>query len=71
MAKLYNKNIQPACEYCRFGRPAPDADAILCVKKGILRPDSSCGSFRYDPLRRKPKPKAKIYKGYSPDDFKL
>lgn len=71
MANLYNRELPPRCEYCLHGRPAPDADAVLCVKRGIMRPDSSCSKFRYDPLKRVPKPKAKVNNDFGPEDFKL
>lgn len=71
MTRLYNSSIEPSCSYCFFGRPAPDADAILCIKHGILRPTSYCGSFQYDPLKRKPRPRPHIRSSYSPEDFKL
>lgn len=71
MKKITRKDICPACDYCAHGRPAPDAKAVLCVKHGIMDPGSSCRSFHYDPLKRTPKPKAKIYKDFTPEDFEL
>lgn len=71
MKKLFNFTKTPACEYCRHGRLSPDDKMILCVKKGIMMPNSSCASFKYDPLLRKPKPKSRIFKDYSEDDFSI
>lgn len=71
MKKIFRKDLRPACDYCVHGRPAPDANAILCVKHGIMDPGSSCHSFRYDPLKRTPKPKAKIHTEFKPEDFEL
>jgi len=68
---LYNSDIPPRCEYCRHGRPAPDADAILCVKQGIMLPSSSCSKFKYDALKRKPRKAPKLFTDYDPDEFKL
>ena len=48
MKKLFNFNKIPACEYCSFGRFSPDDAMILCIKKGIMMPGSSCSSFKYD-----------------------
>ncbi|MCQ2486333.1 MAG: hypothetical protein MJ129_00165 [Clostridia bacterium] len=71
MSKLYDKNRRPACDYCVHGKPAPDADAVLCSRKGIMSPSSSCSWYKYDPLKRKPKPKMIINTNYTPEDFEL
>ncbi len=71
MKKIFRKDIVPACDYCLHGRPAPDADAVLCVKHGIMQRNSSCRQFKYDPLKRAPKPKARIQTDFKPEDFEL
>ncbi|MDO4832277.1 MAG: hypothetical protein Q4A45_02585 [Clostridia bacterium] len=71
MKKLFNFNKIPACEYCSFGRFSPDDAMILCIKKGIMMPGSSCSSFKYDVFKRRPKGEAKIFNDYSEDDFSL
>lgn len=54
--KLLNKkSIPPACEYCAHGTKAPDGKTILCAKKGVMRYNSSCRKYVYDPLKRQPK----------------
>ena len=55
--KLTDKDITPKCIYCRHGSPASDAKAVLCIKKGVMRPDSSCRAFSYDILKREPRTK--------------
>ncbi len=49
------KEISPSCSYCEYGRLSPDKENILCLKSGIRLPDSCCGKFSYDPLKRQPK----------------
>ena len=52
---LFRKDIEPRCAYCERGTQL-DEDKILCSKKGVVSPGSSCRSFRYDPLKRVPPP---------------
>ena len=55
MKKLINKkDVTPSCSYCSHGRPSPDRESVLCIKKGVVDMGYSCGKFRYDPLKRKP-----------------
>lgn len=54
MAKLFNKNITPACKYCAHGKNCAGIEETLCEKKGIVEPDYRCAAFRYNPLRRQP-----------------
>lgn len=71
MGNLLGKKQKPACEYCQHGRLSPEKDSILCIKKGIMQLNSSCSSFKYDPLKRKPRRKPVINSDFSPEDFKL
>ena len=71
MKKIFNPNIEPACEYCAHGRISPSKKMVLCVKKGLMQPSSSCNLFKYDVLKRAPKRKAKLLPEYSPEDFAL
>lgn len=52
-SKLFDRNIEPRCDYCRYSHEIDEA-SFLCTKKGIVKAGSSCRSFRYDPLRRTP-----------------
>lgn len=53
--KLLNvKELPPSCSYCIFGRPSPDGESILCIKRGVMLLTSSCHKFKYNPLKRKP-----------------
>ncbi|MBQ1451413.1 MAG: hypothetical protein IIZ22_01975 [Clostridia bacterium] len=71
VSKLYNTDITPACEYCKHGRLTPDETGVLCVKNGIMLPDSSCKSFKYDVLKRRPKRQLPIFSDFSEEDFTL
>lgn len=53
--KLINANAYPACcSSCEHGRLSPDGQCVLCVHKGIVKPDGKCRKYSYDPLRREP-----------------
>lgn len=68
--KFFNKEVEPACEYCARGRKSADGEQILCLKKGVMPLYGRCSHYRYDPLRRTPKPKPVLAK-YDPAEFKL
>jgi hypothetical protein len=70
-SKLLNKNAYEAiCRNCRHGRLSPDEESVLCVKKGIVEPDSKCMKYSYDPLKRRPMKKLLIEKA-DPSEFEL
>ncbi len=71
MGKILNENISPSCSYCKHGRVSPDGEMVLCVKKGFMRTDSYCKTFKYDPLKRVPKRRPGIYTGHTKDEFDL
>ncbi len=69
--KLFERDIEPRCAYCARGATL-DTGSILCAKKGVVTPGSSCGAFRYDPLKRvPPKPAAPDFSKLSDEDFRL
>ena len=67
---LWNTKIEPACKYCAVGQLSCDGASVLCVKKGVMQPDSHCRAFTYDPLKRVPRPKPKL-PDYSAEDFSI
>ncbi|MBE6827660.1 MAG: hypothetical protein E7514_03475 [Ruminococcaceae bacterium] len=68
---LFNtEDISPACEYCQYGRPAPDGKTVLCPKKGVVKNDFHCRKYKYDIMKRVPKRAPKMQE-FSEDDFKL
>ncbi len=71
MKKLFNKkDIVPSCSYCGHGRPAPNQEYVLCMKKGVVGVDFACKKFKYDPLKRKPiRPRA--IEKFDESDFAL
>ncbi|MCR4616026.1 MAG: hypothetical protein K5756_07770 [Clostridiales bacterium] len=69
--KLLNtKELSPSCSYCKYGKRSPDRENVLCSLSGIRMPDSCCGKFIYDPLKRQPKRRPNL-PVHSPDEFKL
>ena len=69
---LFNKHIEPKCEYCRHGESIPKSLEIACRKHGIMSPDNRCRSFSYDPLRRVPDAPVSFKPGdFSEDDFSI
>ncbi len=68
--KLFNKDVEPACEHCTRGKKTADGKQVLCLKKGVMPLHGRCNSYRYDPFRRIPKPKPTLLK-YDPSEFKL
>ena len=69
--KLLNlKELSPSCSYCKYGKRSPDKENVLCDRSGIRMPDSFCGKFIYDPLKRQPKRRL-VLPVYSPEEFKI
>lgn len=50
---LFRRNIEPRCQYCKFGSSMNERE-VACVKKGVVAPESHCRRFSYDPLKRMP-----------------
>lgn len=68
---LFQKKIEPRCAYCTRGTMLTE-DQIVCPKKGVMSPGSSCRAFKYDPLKRVPPRPAKLAGvGLSDEDFSL
>jgi len=61
---------EPACEFCRYGKSAPDGSSVLCSVRGVMRRQSRCKKYEYDPLKRKPS-KAPLLPEYDPEQFAL
>ncbi len=72
MSKKTTNKITPSCSYCQYSQSFPPSDEILCNKKGIVEPNSSCKKFLYDPLKRQPrKPLLLPDFGFEESDFSL
>ncbi|MBO4341758.1 MAG: hypothetical protein IJJ61_03265 [Clostridia bacterium] len=67
---LNKKKYPPMCDYCRFGRPSPDGENILCEKKGIKEKGEKCRAYKYDPLKRVPLNQPALA-DVDPSDFEL
>lgn len=69
---LFEKNIEPKCEYCSRGDYLADKDGVACIKRGVMSPDDHCRRFKYDPLKRVPDaPRTLVVGNYSEEDFSL
>lgn len=69
--KLLNTDsIDKICLNCAYGRHTPDSDGVLCVKKGVMLPHSSCRKFEYDPLNRTPV-RPLDFSEFSAEEFEL
>lgn len=67
---LNKKETTPACRICSHGILSADGESVLCVKTGIRQLDSSCRSFKYDPLKRVPM-RRKGMGSFTKEDFEL
>lgn len=68
---LFQKKIDPRCGYCKKGTALAD-DLVICQKRGIVSAAGSCGSFRYDPMKRiPPKPAKPDFSNLKKEDFVL
>ena len=69
--KLFRKNIEPRCAYCRRGTRIRDGH-VACVKRGVVAEGDKCPAFRYDPMRRVPSRPAELNTSkLSPEDFQV
>ena len=64
-----NKN-EKYCMHCVHGKYLEYSDEVFCTKKGFKDKFDKCGSYKYDPLKRKPE---KVFHNttYTEEDFKL
>jgi len=68
---LFNRNIEPSCVYCRFSETM-GYDEYACSKRGIMSGSGFCGTFRYEPTKRKPRFSPNLdTSGFSEEDFTL
>ena len=67
--KYFDKNIQPKCDYCQFGKRAKNGDKVLCEKRGLVDASFSCGKFTYSPLKRIPVKQLKFVGSLADDEI--
>ena len=67
---LRASKFTPACEFCAYGKSAPDGSSVLCSVRGVMRRQSLCKKYTYDPLKRKPA-RAPLLPEYDPEMFAL
>ena len=63
--------ITRVCLFCESAVPLADGESVLCEKKGVVTADYVCRGFRYDPLKRVPKPPVKIAGLEIPEDGEI
>lgn len=68
--KFFGSKIEPACEYCEFGKQTKDGQTVLCKHHGAVAPFFSCKKFVYAPLKRKPG-KVRVLQKFEKSDFTL
>ena len=61
---------EPACEFCRYGKSAPDGSSVLCSVRGVMRRQSRCKKYEYDPIKRRPN-RAPLLPEYDAEEFAL
>ncbi len=68
---LFDKKIEPSCEYCISGKNLGENE-FICKKKGVVTIPYHCSGFRYDPLKRQPEIKKQVkISEMDPEDFSL
>ena len=70
MAKKIKYEINRVCGCCELAETLNNKDIVLCSLKGVVSSGHVCKKFIYDPLKRDPKPPAKI-PGLDPDTLVL
>lgn len=55
-------DLPKVCCFCENASLINDEENVLCCKKGIVNREYKCRKFRYDPLKRVPKPLPEIPK---------
>jgi len=69
--KLYRASeYDPCCALCLHGKPAPDGSGVLCGLRGVMRSQSLCKKYEYDPLKREPQ-RTPALPAYDPAQFAL
>ena len=68
---LFDPEIKRCCAFCEHSSDQDDR-LVLCSLKGPVDFDFCCRHYRYDPLRRIPRPPANpSQKKFTKEDFEL
>ena len=67
---LYGKDIVPSCGLCERGTPLSGGEEVLCPKNGVVACGYRCRRFKYDPLKREPRPRLTLPK-FDQKDFSI
>lgn len=68
--RLFKKNKDKRCCYCRHGSFSTDKQHVMCPKRGVMDRDDKCYFFSYDATKREPMIPAPMQE-YSDDVFEL
>ena len=68
--KLFNSDLDMACQWCVHGKKSEYTDDVFCKKRGLVSARDWCRKYKYDPLKRTPD-KQIIDKSFNEDDFQL
>ena len=67
---LRASSYKPACEFCSYGKPSPDGQNVLCSLRGVMRKQSCCKKYEYDPIKRRPE-RTPLLPEFDPEQFML
>lgn len=71
MRRLFRaEEYEPACEFCRYGKKSPDGGSVLCSLRGVMRMQSRCKKYEYDPVKREPQ-RSPALPEFDPEQFML
>jgi len=62
--------MEPKCKYCDNSTMLDDSSFLICANRGVVETDYSCKKFKYNPLKRAPKPEPKLQQ-FNKEDFEL
>ena len=66
---FFGGSVPPSCAYCQHN--SGRGGEVVCALRQKPAEDA-CKKYRYDPLRREPKPAPSLRAGqYKPEDFQL
>ena len=65
-----SSDYEPSCGFCQHGKASPDGVSVLCSLRGVMRRQSCCKKYEYDPLKREPACAPEL-PAYDPEMFAL
>lgn len=68
MKKQEKPECPRVCAFCEHATSLQTDGQMLCARRGIVEGGYVCRRFRYDPLKRNPRPSAPLL-SFSDEDF--